>query len=1080
MLKIGYLMLNLKIKTMKRNAILLLLLLVMTSIHAQQFSITGTVVDKALNEPIIGASVLIQGTSNGSITDMDGKFILKNVSKGNILNVSYVGYQPQSITLTGNQKTLTIQLTEDSKSLDEVVVVGFGTQKKVNLTGAVASVDSKALKARPVSQVGQALQGIVPGLNLSTTELGGQLGQSMNINIRGTGTIGKGSTGEPLILIDGMEGNMNTLNPEDIENISVLKDASSSSIYGSRAAFGVILITTKKGKTGKMTVNYNNSFRYSGPTNLPKPLDSYRFANQMNDASYNQNQTTIFKEDVIDRIQKYMAGEITTSTVPNSSGAQWEFHEKANDNVDWWKEQFKWSWSQEHNLSLNGGGDRIQYYFSAGILGQDGNMRYGKDTYNRYNMTAKINTQINKYIEFNVNTKFIRYKLDNPVYTEEGGLLYHDIARMWPTMPFKDPNGYYMRNGKLNQLVDGGRSITYNDNLYAQGQLVIHPMKNWNIYVEAGARIINQNKETNLNKVYEHNVAGEPIELAFSGNYSPGATFARSEYLSSNFYTTSVYTDYTFERDGHYLKAMLGMNTEEYKVRETGAQRADVISSNYPEIGAATGLDKITKASLKDWTTAGFFGRINYAYKERYLLEANLRYDGSSRFLRDQRWNLFPSFSLGWNVAREAFMEPFNNIINNLKPRVSWGMLGNQNTGDDFYPFYLSQVIKANEGKWLMGDKITNLAQVPGMVSTYLTWEKVYNTNFGIDLGMFNNRLNASFEYFIRKTKDMVGPPAEVGAAFGTDLPNTNNASLDNRGWELQLNWRDRIGKVNYNVGFNLSDNRVKVTKYPNASKALWDKDNKELFYNGKVLGEIWGFETEGIAKTDQEMQDWLVDHQPTWGGTQWGAGDIMYRDLDGEKGISKGSSTADDHGDLKVIGNNNPRFRFGLNLGADWKGFDVQLFFQGVMKRDLWLSGPMFWGADKGGEWQFVGLEEHLNSFRPENTTSIFGPNLNSYYPTIYLGAKSEKNQEVQSRYLQNGAYMRLKNLQVGYTFPKEWMQKIKVENLRVFFSGENLFTISGISKIFDPEATAAKDQSSGKTYPLSTTISFGLNITL
>lgn len=474
---------------MKKISILFMLLLGITSLHAQQFNITGTVIDKKLNEPIIGATVQVKGTNNGTVTNLDGEFALKNVAKGSVLNVSYIGYVTQSISLNGAQTSFRIELSEDSKTLDEVVVVGFGTQKKVNLTGAVASVDTKALASRPVSQVGQALQGVVPGLNLSTPDLGGQLGQTMNVNIRGTGTIGKGSSASPLILIDGMEGNMNNLNPEDIENISVLKDAASSSIYGSRAAFGVILITTKKGKAGKMQVNYNNSFRYSGPTNLPNQLDSYRFANYFNEASINQGGSAIFDEETIDRIQKYMAGEITTTTIAN--GNNWHFHEKANDNVNWWKKHFQWAWSNEHNISLNGGTEKLQYYVSGSYLNQDGNLRYGNDNYKRYNATAKVNAQINKYVDFNINTKFVRFDLDNPIYLEEGGLLYHDIARMWPMMPFKDPNGYYMRNGKLSQLTDGGRAKTHNDNIYLQGQLVIHPMKGWNIYAEAGMRVIN-------------------------------------------------------------------------------------------------------------------------------------------------------------------------------------------------------------------------------------------------------------------------------------------------------------------------------------------------------------------------------------------------------------------------------------------------------------------------------------------------------------------------------------------------------------------------------------------------------------
>ena len=391
-------------------SLLIALLAGLLPLQAQQVSISGIVTDKKLNEPIIGASVVVKGTSNGCITDLDGNFQLNNVASGSTLVVSYIGYQTQEIPVQKGKTSYQVTLSEDTQTLDEVVVVGFGTQKKVNLTGAVATVDTKALESRPVSQVGQALQGTVPGLNLSTADLGGQLGQSMKVNIRGTGTIGTGSKGEPLILIDGMEGNMNTLNPEDIESISVLKDAASSSIYGSRAAFGVILITTKKGKAGKMTINYNNSFRYSGPTNLPNQLDSYRFANFFNEAAVNQGDKIIFDEETIGRIQDYMAGKITTTTIPN--GSNWHFHEKANDNVNWYKTHFTWAWSQEHNLSMSGGTEKLQYYVSGSYLNQNGNLRYGNDNMKRYNLSAKINTKINKYIDFNLSTKFIRYDLD--------------------------------------------------------------------------------------------------------------------------------------------------------------------------------------------------------------------------------------------------------------------------------------------------------------------------------------------------------------------------------------------------------------------------------------------------------------------------------------------------------------------------------------------------------------------------------------------------------------------------------------------------------------------------------------------
>lgn len=478
-------MFNLNVMLMKRILSLFSLLLMVVALHAQQFRISGTVTDQKTGEPVIGASVVIQGTTYGVITDMDGNFTLNNASKGKTLSVSYVGYLPQSVKLDGNKKVFHIALAEDNKVLDEVVVVGFGTQRKANLTDAVATVDTKALQSRPVTSLSQSLQGTVPGLNLSVGGYGGQLGQDMDVDIRGTGTISTGSKASTLILIDGIEGNMNNLNPDDVESISVLKDAAASSIYGSRAAFGVILITTKKGKAGKASVTYTGNVRYYGPSQLPNMMDSWQFANYYNEAMTNDGGNPIFNDDTLTRIQQYMNGEISTTTIANANG-NWQFHEKANDNVNWYKTHYKWSWAHEHNLNINGGTDKMQYYVSANYLNQDGNLRYGKDSFDRISTNAKMNAQPYKWLDIEVNTKYVHTNLDNPLYSELGGLLYHDIARLWPVMPFQDPNGYYMRNGKLNQLTNGSRSKTSNDNVYMQGQLVFHPLKGWNIY--AGAR----------------------------------------------------------------------------------------------------------------------------------------------------------------------------------------------------------------------------------------------------------------------------------------------------------------------------------------------------------------------------------------------------------------------------------------------------------------------------------------------------------------------------------------------------------------------------------------------------------------
>ena len=1055
---------------MKRSLFVFLMLLGSLCIYAQHSSITGKITDRQ-HEPIIGASVVVKGSSQGVISDIDGNFTLKNVPSEGTLQISYIGYKTSEVDINPSTSFYAITLEEDNQLLDEVVVVGFGTQRRANLTEAVATVDTKALESRPVTSLGQSLQGTVPGLNLSVGNMGGQLGQSMDVNIRGTGTISTGSTAATLVLIDGIEGNMNNLNPDDVESISVLKDAAASSIYGSRAAFGVILITTKKGKAGKASVSYAGNARYYGPQSLPNLMNSWDFANYFNEGSANSGGTPIFDEDTMQRIQQYMRGEITTSTVPNTNG-NWQFHQLANDNVDWYDKQYKWSWAHEHNLNINGGSEKMQYYVSANYLGQDGNLRFGDDSYERINTNAKLNAQPFKWLDVEVNVKYVHTNLDNPLYTDLGGLLYHDIVRMWPTMPFKDPNGHYMRNGKLAQLTNGSRSVTENDNMYLQGQLVFHPLKGWNIYANVGLRTINEYRKQNLNKVYEYNVNNQPLLLAYGGNYTEGQTGAMQRWLRANHLTTSLYTDYEFNiNQDHVFKIMAGMNTEKYNNRVLDVQRMDLITESVPEIGAATGDDVINEASAYSWATAGFFGRINYDYKDRYFIAANIRYDGSSRFLRKDRWGTFGSFSLGWNVAREEFFPLDEELMSQLKPRLSWGTLGNQNT-TSYYPMYLLQNVATNSGSWLMNGAFPAVASVPGTIASSLTWETIKSLNVGFDLSMFNNRLTANFDYFVRKTLDMVGPAAEIAHIYGTGMPSTNNTDLRTKGWELALNWRDQIGKVNYHVGFNISDARTYIDRYPNESKSL------STYYEGQELNDIWGYETHGIAKSQAEMDEWLAaGNRPSW-GSGWTEGDIMYVDKNGDGVINTGANTLSDPGDQVKLGNSTPRFRFGLNLGLEWNNIDFSMFWQGVAKRDLWLDGPVFWGLN-GGLWQSTGLEEHLDYYRPENTTSVFGPNTDAYFPRPYMD--SDKNQQVQSRYMQNGAYMRLKNIQVGYTLPKQVLNKIGMEYLRFYVSAENIWTICSLPNGFDPETAYSgyTQNNSGKTYPLQATVSFGVNVT-
>lgn len=1038
-----------------------------TEVVQQNNTCNGNVKDDT-GETIIGASVVVKGTTNGTITDFDGNFSLSNLNKGDVIEVSYIGYK--TLTVTWDGSPLNLVLKSDTQTLDEVVVVGFGTQKKVNLTGSVSTVGAEELASRPVSNVSQALQGLVPGMNFDygTKGNGGALNTEMNINIRGTGTIGEGSNSAPLILIDGMEGNMNMLNPNDIENISVLKDAAASSIYGSRAPYGVVLITTKKGKAGRVNINYNNSFRWSQAINMPDVADSYTYATYFNKMQLNDGATAVqFDDERLQAIQDYLNGTITTTTKPNrQTPTIWDWI--GNTNTDWYDVVFGGSaFSQEHSLSANGGTEKVQYYFSANYMGQEGLVAIRRDKLKRYTVTAKINAELFPWLKMSYNTKYMRKDYTQPTALGEN-VLYHNMAKRWPMEPIFDPNGYPMSNTIYNPIMFGGDSSTQTDWLYQQFQAIAEPIKGWKIIGELNYKVIDDFGSTVNLKSPMHNVEGE---VYYGDTWNTSKVTERSE--RTNYFNTNVYSEYFHSfNDAHNLKVMVGFQAELNKWRKLEASAMDLISEDIQDINAASGIQKINASAKNHWATAGFFGRINYDYKERYLFEMNMRYDGTSRFARDKRWNLFPSFSAGWNIAREAFMEDHLDIINTLKLRGSWGELGNQNT-TSLYPYIQLMKFAAQDkdSHWLINNARPNTANAPDLISVLLGWERMRSWNIGLDLGMLNNRLTLSFDWFNRKTIDMVGPAPELPVILGTDVPKTNNTDMQSVGFELDLGWQDRIKDFSYGIHFLLSDDRQKILKYPNPT------GNLNSYNAGHYMGEIWGFETVGIAKTDEEMNEHLANNKPDW-GTKWGAGDIMYKDLDGDGRVTDGA-TLSEPGDKKIIGNSSPRFRFGLDLTASYKGFDIRAFFQGVMKRDAWLNDNMFWGAT-GGIWGSSCFTSHLDYFRPEG--DVMGANLDAYFPRPLVDNYA-KNQKVQTRYLQNAAYMRLKNLQIGYTLPNSITKKAGMSNVRIFFSAENLFTLTGLPEGFDPETIHTGYGSgdgtwSSKTYPLSRTFSTGLSV--
>ena len=1037
----------------------------------QKKLISGTVTDTK-GEPIIGANVVIKGTTTGTITDIDGHFDFE-VPNNATLQISYIGYQTSEVEI--NDKTsFTISLKEDLMALEEVVVVGFGTQKKANLTGAVSQVSSEAFEGRSVSNVAQALQGAMPGLNISQSQ--GYLDASPSINIRGIGTIGDGSSGSPLILIDGMEGDMNRLNPQDIESVSVLKDAAASSIYGSRAPFGVILITTKKGKEGKLSVNYNNSFRWNKAINMPQSVDSYTFATYFNEAATNAGSSGYFSAERLQKIKDFVDGKISGGLDPDPNNpTRWgDAYVYGYGNTDWINLIFDdMVFAHEHNVSISGGTDKVQMYASANYLGQDGYIRLNPESNQRIATTLKVTSKLNDHISINYGMRFNQIDFEKPTFFTDG--MFSNLSRQsWPTTVAYDPNGYiYSTPSWALPLRDGGRHKKKTNETTQQLNMIIEPIKDWKIIGDVNYQVYQERIHEDIQKMYNHDVNGIPYQYTgFSSNSSVSESYKGTKYLNIN-----AYTEYNKELNDHNFKVMVGFQSEQLWQDKTSAGRLGIIVDGMNALDATAGTDgsgKITPptvgGSYDKWATAGFFGRLNYDYKGRYLVEGNLRYDGTSRFRSDKRWKLLPSFSLGWNMANEAFWESLADYISTFKLRGSYGLLGNQNT-KVWYPTYLTMPIGAANSGWLVNGNQVNTSSAPGLISTTMGWETVKTTNIGFDANALNNRLGLSIEWFTRKTENMIGPAPEMPVILGTAVPKTNNTSLRTNGWELNISWRDRLKNgLGYNLAFNLSDARTKILEYPNHTGIVTN------YYTGKDYGEIWGYETIGIAKTQEEMDTHLAS-LPNGGqnaiGSNWAAGDIMYRDLNKDGKIDSGSSTHGDTGDLKVIGNETPRYMFGLNLGADYKGFDISLFFQGIMKRDYFTGSFDFWGASS--LWNATLFEQHTDYFRNDEN-HILGLNLDSYYPRPLFN--TSKNQKTQSRYLLNASYIRLKNVSIGYTLPASWTNKLKLQNLRVYFIGENLWTGTALTDLYDPE-TIASDPAGMMKYPMSATYSFGLSVT-
>lgn len=1026
----------------------------------QQNGVCNGVVTDTTGETVIGASVVVKGTTNGTITGLDGDFSLSGVTKGSILVVSFVGYQNTEVKWNG--QPLTIVLKEDTKVLDEVVVVGYGTQKKANLSGAVAAVDGKVLQDRPITNIGQGLQGVVPNLNI-TMNNGGAPGATSSFNIRGNTSLNGGS---PLVLVDNVQMDANLVNPDDIESISVLKDAASASIYGARAAYGVILITTKKGKkSDKPTVSLSATGYWQSPALTFHNVNSMQYLTMMDEAYQNDGGSGhYFKSQVYQYAEDYFNGKYDSPVFFDTAYDTYKYGYCGN--TDWWDELYKTSFSQIYTANISGGNDRTTYYASVSMNDQGGILKAGDDKYNKYNANVNISSNITKWL--NVSAKIAH------TYTDElhptggttamnstaysglssySGMMKGDLS---PLMPVKHPDGHYAGQGGYTNPVaimeQGGNAQYKQNDLWMTGAVKITPIKGLVINADYTWNFYGKSSNQHVQNFYDYTA------VPGTENYYPWTNPSSVTVTNNDDYYNAfnAFAEYTFSlKEKHNFKVMVGYNQENKHKKYHYAGRKNLIDSSNPSLNLAYG-DMAMNGSETHWSVNGFFARINYDYKGKYLLELNGRYDGSSKFPHGDRYAFFPSASVAWRVSEEKFWEPIRGWFDNFKLRASYGSLGNQALDESRYgnfPYLATYGINTKYGALLNGTRPVAVS-VPGLVSASFTWETVNQIDFGFDASFFGGRLNTSFDWYRRNTKDMLTAGQALPAVLGTSVPQENAADMKTVGWEVSLEWNDRLSNgFGYHIKGVLSDYQASITKFSNPTKLL------STHYVGEKLNEIWGYVSNGLFQSDEDAK--AADQSYLSGGS-WGAGDVKYEDLNNDGKIDIGKNTLDDSGDHKIIGNSTPRYSYGITAGFDYKGFDFEMFWQGIGKRDYWLGGSQFWGFTD--EW-CTPLTSSLDYWTEDNR--------DAYFPRLHHYGVNGGNHQVSTRYLQNAAYLRLKNVVLGYTIPRSITEKVKISRLRVFVQGENLLTFTPLIDSYDPETL------NNMTYPINKKISVGLNLT-
>ncbi|MFD1770807.1 SusC/RagA family TonB-linked outer membrane protein [Sphingobacterium suaedae] len=1051
----------------------------------QQQSISGQVVDGSGN-PIAQATVTIQGTNRSVATDDNGRFTLESNTANVTLVVSYVGFTSKTQRVSGDLNNIVVQLN-NKNDLEEIVVVGYGTQKKTNLTGAVSQVGSEVLENRPAPSLSRMLQGTLPNLNLKMVD--GSPTRGATFNVRGSTSIGAG--GNALVLIDGVEGDPNMINPNDIETVTVLKDASSAAIYGSRAAFGVVLITTKNPKAGKATVTFNSNFSINNRVVEPKLVtNGYEWAKNFNDAFnawYDYKSTPISVNNIYPFSLEYL--EALRKNAENPNGEDVIFNKATNryeyfGNTDWYNMVYREDMpSTEQAMSVSGGGEKASYFLSGRYYHQGGLFNFNPDKFNKYNIRGKGDIKVTDWLTFQNNTEISSYDYHYPMFADGDGNIWRQFEHQgYPMAVIYNPDGTYTHSAAytgIASFIEGNNASDLNNTVLRNTTgVIIKPINGLTLKGDLTySRTWEDERRTN-NYI---NYSNSPGVIDRFGRSLLRELGERRRYLAGNI--TANYTKKFANK--HDVNALLGYNVETQTIRRLNAQRDGIILPNKPDFNLMDGLNFNITGGGDEWAYLGIFYRFNYAYDGKYLLELNGRYDGSSKFPVEQRFGFFPSVSAGWVVSNESFFQDAKPLLSNLKFRASYGSLGNGNVA----PYrYLEQMSVAKTSV-ILGGVQPSYTAIPGVIPAGLTWERSTTFNVGADLGFFDNALNFTFDWYNRMTYDMFTVGEPLPNVFGAAVPYGNFADLSTKGWELTVNYNNQFelsGKpFNWGINGSLWDSRSHITRFNNPKKLLSN------YYVGQEIGEIWGYETLGFFTSDEDVarhadQSFIRNSN----NNVWLPGDLKFADLPNANGevdnvINNGDNTVENPGDRRIIGNNSPRYQFGFTLSGRWNGIGLSAFFQGIGKRDYYFSpeAGLFWGPyNRPYGYQPTKM---MNDMWTEENPDGYFPRYRGY---TALGTDRSLGAP-QTRYLQDISYLRLKTLTVDYNVPQKWLQRSKLANVQIFVSAQNLFTFSGLFKHtdnFDPEVIEkplgelTNGSGEGYAYPQLKTTTFGLNVTL